>query len=110
MSLVNYPNKDPAFKNLLIKNAIDFKRDKDCLRNYLSILFETDLREEYSHLKIPLFHLFGEKDAIYKVDSKALSSLNRQSKIHSLLKAGYLPFLTHAQEFYDRLMWFVDDD
>ncbi|MBW5803100.1 alpha/beta fold hydrolase [Coxiella endosymbiont of Ornithodoros amblus] len=108
--LVNYPNKNSAFRNQLIRNAVDFKRDKNCLRNYLSILFEIDLRAEYSRLKIPLFHLFGEKDAIYKVDSKALSSLNKQSKIYSLPKAGHLPFLTHAREFYDRLMRFVNDD
>ncbi|ACJ18354.1 alpha/beta fold hydrolase [Coxiella burnetii] len=109
LSLVNYPNKDLAFKNQLIKNAVDFERDKNCLRNYLSILFETDLCEEYSCLKIPLFHLFGEKDAIYKVDSKALAGLNKHSEIHSLPKAGHLPFLTHAREFYDRLMRFVND-
>ena len=110
LSLVCYPNTNLSYKNKLIKNVIDFRNCKNCLISYLSIFFNSDLRKMYSSLRIPLFHLIGEKDAISKVDLKALMFLNPNIEIYSFPNAGHIFFLTHAREFYNQLIRFIKND
>ena len=106
LSLVNYPNINPDYKKQLVENSVSFQQHENFLINYLSILFKIDLRKEYSDLKIPLFQLVGGRDVISKIDLTKLVLLNRLTEICLLSRAGHLAFLTHAREFYNRLMYF----
>ena len=110
LSLSCYPSTNFCYKHKLKKNVIDLKHYKNCLISYLSILFNSDLRKIYSTLRIPLFHLVGEKDAISKVDLKALVLLNPDVEICLFPNAGHILFLTHAQKCHDQLMWFIKND
>lgn len=110
LSLVNYPNKMANYKHLLSRNLIDFYEHKDYLINYLDILFKADGREMYSMIKIPLLHILGSRDAIVRVNPKALIHLNKQAKIHLISEAGHIAFLTHADKYCNQLIQFITND
>lgn len=108
LSIVNYPNKILYYKDLLNKNSLNFEKYRNVLCKYLKILFESDLREAYKNIKIPLFYLLGEQDVIIKSQSQELYDLNPSAIIHLIPEAGHLAFLTHENHFYTRLLKFMN--
>lgn len=106
--MVNYPNKVLHYKDLLTKNSLNFEKHHDFLCNYLKILFESDVREAYKRIKIPLFYILGERDVIIKSKPEELYDLNPSAIIHVIPKAGHLAFLTHEKNFYTQLLKFIN--
>ncbi|MFW0056767.1 MAG: alpha/beta fold hydrolase [Coxiella endosymbiont of Dermacentor silvarum] len=108
LALVNYPNRTVYYKRLLINNSINFSEYHDLLLKYLKILFESDVREAYKRIKIPLFHVFGEQDPIIQLNPKALYNLNPSAVIHVIPESGHLAFLIHEKSYYNQLTNFIN--
>lgn len=107
-ALVNYPNKIVYYKTLLRANSINFLEQRDLLLKYLKILFRSDSRQAYKKIKIPLFHVFGGKDAIVRFNPNELYDLNPGAIIHVIPEAGHLAFLTHEKSYYNQLVTFIN--
>ncbi|MFW0094928.1 MAG: alpha/beta fold hydrolase [Coxiella endosymbiont of Haemaphysalis qinghaiensis] len=106
-TLVNYPNKTTYYKNLLRANSLNFLEQRDLLLKYLKILFGSDIRQAYKRIKIPLFHVFGGRDAIVRFNPNELYDLNPGAVIYVIPEAGHLAFLTHEKSYYNQLVKFI---
>lgn len=81
LDLDNYLNRSLSLKNLLF---------------YLEFLMNTDYRDAYHSLTIPILHLFGGKDAIVSASTMtALKSTSSHATFKQIKEAGHLPFITH---------------
>ncbi|WP_218939756.1 alpha/beta fold hydrolase [Coxiella endosymbiont of Amblyomma sculptum] len=107
LALVNYPNKKIYYKRLLIDNSLNFLEHRDLLFRYLKILFRSDIREAYSKIQIPVFHVFGNQDPIVGLNLKKIRDLNPRVVVHIVPKSGHLSFLTHEKSYYNRLVEFI---
>lgn len=106
--LVIYPSNSNSYKECLIKNSINLKKNSSLLFGYLKILFESDIRSEYERIKVPVFHILGNRDIIVKSKPSDILALNPKAIIHVIPEAGHLAFLTHENHFYSRLFRFIN--
>ena len=74
------------------------------LRDGLELLSSCDLREQLSHLNMPVCYMFGGLDAI--VSRRTLVTMRRlHPDFHYVLfdKAAHIPFLSHPDLFKEAL-------
>ena len=75
-----------------LNNSLSFKS----LLFYLSFLMNTDLRDTYRSLTLPILHLLGGKDAIVPANTiDSLKSTSSHISFKKIEEAGHLPFITH---------------
>lgn len=99
---VQYPDTSKSVR-LEIKNHCLTPHAK--LIQYLTYMFNEDLRDIFNYLQTRIYLVFGEKDAI--VPSQAVNQLNKLNKkllIKIVPEAGHIPFLTHKELFTQILM------
>lgn len=100
LRLVEYPLHKALLRNIIKKHLIyaDSIFLCDHLKYYLGLLIQSDFREYYHQLSLPIYHIFGELDAIVPVltSEKLLIS---NSIIRVIPKAGHISFLTHHKIF-----------
>jgi len=100
LSLVAYPNKEITDTSL--RTHLD-DQNISSHRCYLKWLFESDLREAYQSLTLPITHVMGEKDAIVRWDPSELMALNANAVVHTIANTGHAPFLSHKRQFFEVL-------
>lgn len=84
---------------------------KNALLFYLKILEQTDVRELYSQLSIPILHLFGGKDAILPPDIyTSMKDYYPHHDIDVIPEAGHMPFLTHQEKCFTLIKNFLYDE
>jgi pimeloyl-[acyl-carrier protein] methyl ester esterase len=103
--LVHYPNRDKAIKKHILDHRIN--ADNTSLLHYLTILFDSDLREDYATINTPLLHILGGQDAIVTSSCHQLQRLNAKVKLKTLRKAGHALFLTHLSRVSNEINAFL---
>jgi len=86
--LVDYP-----FRRISKNFTLCSTENKKNLMAYLKLLLNSDAREEYSKIKVPIEHIYGENDAVIVVDHNALQKLNTNSTVTIMEKNGHAFFL-----------------
>ena len=98
LHLTRYPSRDTQLKMLLEQHCIDPTEMQ--LMIYLTLLFNTDVRQQYSELSIPLTLFFATHDAIIPQEIiPHVSQLNPQAQLHIFSDAGHASFLTEQTIF-----------
>ncbi|RLA07321.1 MAG: hypothetical protein DRQ51_06400 [Gammaproteobacteria bacterium] len=98
LQLLNTTYKSQA-KTALIKQMSQKLAHNQNLIAGLEILKNTDLREIYKSLKIPIKALFGEYDKLVPPNTAdALVKLNPNTTTKIIKKSAHIPFLTHPIE------------
>lgn len=88
-------------------HALDLSQ-QDILRFYLDMLIQTDLREDYKALTIPVLHIFGSRDQIVSDHHiKHIKKEHSLQRAHTIKGAGHIPFLTHTHEFIHQILEFI---
>ena len=107
LRLVSYPNKSTVIKCWLKQNLANIKQQQDLWREYLKILFNSDLRNDYSAISMPILHILGKQDAIIKTNINNLASINNKAQIITIKRAGHALFLTHREIFMQIIKEFL---
>lgn len=103
--LVNGKNRDASLRKLIQSHVTS---DKQSLLFYLDLLMQSDKRETYNQLNIPVLHIFGDNDYLIPADCAAIiKQKNPQHKISIINNAGHIPFMTHTSEFMQHLSHFI---
>lgn len=96
-NLVQTPHQDPLLTTILKMHQ---QTDKDYLSRQLTVLFNTDLREHFQTLSMPILQIWGEQDGIVSLKLQDhIKMLNPHVKHIIIKNAGHIPFLTHPQEW-----------
>jgi pimeloyl-[acyl-carrier protein] methyl ester esterase len=83
----------------MLKRHIIHKDLFNFYKSYTDILFQSDLRLQFSKICIPTLIVQGENDAIIPSDvSPYFLELNPEIKYHNIPGSGHIPFLTHSIE------------
>lgn len=99
LKITQYPNNNRELLSYLKQHT---QIDQQLLLNYLTLLFELDVRELYRKIKQPVLLVLGEYDAIVPVAVYAsIKALNAEINIQIIKGAGHMPFLTHPHEFIE---------
>lgn len=79
------------------------------LTDGLTILKQTDLRQSFNHIKIPVLLLGGERDTL--VPPGALHELGKHGNVETCIidKAGHAPFLSHLNQCAEAITGFAHD-
>jgi len=88
LAMVNFPDR-----RVVNKFQLDISQLEIHLTHYLQLLFETDLREDYAELKIPITHVDGDKDAVMTIQNPQLKKLNSNAQFILNEGAGHAFFL-----------------
>ncbi len=76
----------------------------------LSVLINTDLRNEFSSLKCPLKLILGERDTLIPVAvSESLQQLKPNMDVTIISAAGHAPFISHTLECQTVIEQFLND-
>jgi len=79
-------------------------------KSYQEILFQGDLRSEFSRIKIPTLVIQGGRDAIIPTEvTQYLMKLNPHLKYCVIPNAGHLPFITHQNEINKMITKFLKE-
>jgi pimeloyl-[acyl-carrier protein] methyl ester esterase len=80
------------------------------LKSGLSVLINTDLRNQFSGLKCPLKLILGERDTLIPVAvSESLEKLKPNMTITIISGAGHAPFISHTLECQTEIENFLND-
>ncbi|MEJ2141549.1 MAG: pimeloyl-ACP methyl ester esterase BioH [Gammaproteobacteria bacterium] len=82
---------------------------RDVLSEGLAILQQTDLRQLFNNIGLPILLLGGERDTL--VPSQALHELEKNTNVEALIisKAGHAPFLSHVDQCAEAITGFYHD-
>jgi pimeloyl-[acyl-carrier protein] methyl ester esterase len=81
----------------------------EALRLGLEILRNTNLRPQMNRLQCPLQLILGERDMLVPVQcADAIHALIPSARIEIMPGAGHIPFLSHTEEFLQRLEAFTN--
>lgn len=71
----------------------------------LKLLKTVDIRDQLINLKMPVIWILGDKDALVKVSlAGVLQKYNSQIEIVVIEKAAHAPFLSHLDQFSEKLI------
>lgn len=75
----------------------------------LAILEQTDLRQLFNNIELPILLLGGERDTL--VPSQALHELEKKTNVETQIisKAGHAPFLSHVDQCAEAITGFCHD-
>ena len=80
------------------------------LRSGLELLKSIDLREQLINLTVPTSWMLGQQDGLVKSSlSHELKSLQPNASVYVFEKAAHAPFLSHLDEFNEKLVSFVKE-
>lgn len=90
---VSHPDPQGLIRKQLKKQWINGPTQR--LSELLALLFTTDLRVQYAGLTQPILHFVPQRDAILRLETSQLKTLNPNAKIIILPEGGHAGFLTH---------------
>jgi pimeloyl-[acyl-carrier protein] methyl ester esterase len=83
----------------MLKRHIIHKVLFNFYKSYQDILFQSDLRSQFSKIRIPTLVIQGGNDSIVPSQINTyLRELNPTIKYHNILSSGHIPFRTHSVE------------
>ena len=81
----------------------------EALEAGLSVLADTDLRDALHGVQSPALVLAGDRDRLTPAEAgRRLAEGLPHARFHAFHRCGHAPFLTHADEFADRVRQFLD--
>lgn len=83
--------------------------DQRTLQEGLQILKQTDLRQDFSGLKIPVTAVLGELDTLVPITvGGKMQSLLPSMEMVAIPRAGHVPFLSHQHELVNAIRTFME--
>jgi pimeloyl-[acyl-carrier protein] methyl ester esterase len=83
--------------------------DQRTLQEGLQILKQTDLRQAFAELKIPVAAVLGELDTLVPVAAgQKMQSLLPHMELATIPRAGHVPFLSHQSELVETICGFME--
>ncbi|MBY0502139.1 MAG: alpha/beta hydrolase [Alphaproteobacteria bacterium] len=93
----------------LLKSYIISKDSFNYYKIYTLVLFESDLRPEFSAIKVPTLFIYGEKDTIISKETNTyLRKLNPSLTYFKFEEAGHLPFINQHHETNNIILKFLN--
>lgn len=78
------------------------------LRDGLALLNDVDLRPNLHKIEVPFLRLYGRLDSLVPVKAaQAVEQLVPNSRHHVFPKASHAPFLSHTEQFLDKVREFL---
>lgn len=85
--------------------------EKNVLSSGLQILLNSDFREQWLNIKIPIMLINGERDKLVPVDTGNILLKNfPQIKLVIFKHAGHIPFISHVDDFIKVIKEFCDEN
>jgi len=104
IKLVQFPNRSSLIREYLTNNTLEIEKYKE----YLKLLFQSDLRAEYERIAVPILHVLGSNDALVRSQASNFKQLNGATSINVINGAGHVPFLSHKQDFLKMINEFIN--
>lgn len=98
INLIIYPFKD---KKLFDQVKAHLARKNNQWRDYLKILFECDLKEEFKKIKCDTFFIYAENDAIIQIDENLIKKLNNKIRLINIVNSNHILFITNKEIILD---------
>jgi pimeloyl-[acyl-carrier protein] methyl ester esterase len=96
-------------KNNLFELFLTKTFSLEILKEGLQLLHDTDFRQEFFNIQVPILLLYGQMDQIVPIEvAKTLKKNKLKAKVVILKGAGHLPFLSNPQWFYAELYKFIE--
>jgi pimeloyl-[acyl-carrier protein] methyl ester esterase len=79
--------------------ALDEWANAEAVQHGLTLLLQSDLRQELQQLTMPVLFIYGDKDAIVpRAQAQQLQPFIPQAQIVRIAQAGHMPLLSHHNE------------
>lgn len=105
--MVCYPNR-PAVIRKTLKEYLLQESARE-LTSLLKLLFDADLREEYSKLKNNVLHFISEQDVVIPQNKEQLKKLNSHVAIEKVSGMGHVGFLAECHAFNNIIGDFINE-
>jgi len=106
--LVNGKNRDVSKRNILQSHMMD-SSESQTLLFYLDLLMQSDKREAYHRLNLPVLHIAGDNDYLIPIEHYTLIKQQYpQHRVKIIEQAGHIPFITHEDIFVQHVQDFIN--
>ncbi len=84
--------------------------DPDALKLGLSILSQSDFRDQLSSITQPTLMIHGDRDNLIPVAAiQQMAAMIPDAKVVTIQKAGHAPFLSHPNQFIEAVEHFIHE-
>lgn len=91
--------------------ALDEWVNAEAIQHGLTLLIQSDLRQDLQQLTMPVLFIYGGKDAIVPIaQAQQLQPFMPQAQIVRIAQAGHMPLLTHQSECKAILTTFMAEE
>lgn len=110
VTLTGYGEKNARKTLLEINNFIVKQIEQKLLLSWLTELNQTDLREQFSQLDIPVMVILGENDVLIKKSIRQqFLQLLPGVIVETISDSGHAPLISHADECGSLILNFIHD-